>query len=290
MQIVKKDLAQYSRFMAKKKRTKPPIPLGYRKAAALWLAQKRAHKYETKYATLWEAAKDFIKTKLFRKITRSIKKQMVAKHGEEYFNNFIDLKDKQGRTVTPEDTWTGQASEKVGNKRQMKFVLNMFRDIKKDDDSKYPKTLHQIKRVFTPPKEIIYGKAALTEKVLPKDWVNNMVSAMKKNEFFRWESGIRSKEYLNKIFEVCRLTPKTKHLLHTAETTVLKQIRPTDVPENMLIRLMLYQTTKGTTPNEIKWPWTFLVDERTEKERQEEEAEELKATKPKKKKSIVKKN
>ena len=47
---------------------------------------------------------------------------MIAKHGEEYFNNFIDLKDKQGRTVTPEDTWTGQASEKVGNKRQMKFV------------------------------------------------------------------------------------------------------------------------------------------------------------------------
>jgi len=181
---------------------------------------------------------------------------MIKQHGEAYYQKF--LKDK---------------------KRQIKFVLNLFREIK-GDGKQYPKMLHQTDETgFTPPKEIIYGKADLAEKVLSKDWVNNMVSAMKKNEFVRWESGIRSKEYLNKIFEVCRLTPKTKHLLHTAETTVLKQIRPTDVPENMLIRLMLYQTTKGTTPNEIKWPWTFLVDERTEKERQEEEAEELKVTK-----------
>ena len=221
-----------------RKKTKPPIPLKYRKATALWLAKNRAQKYKTKYTTLWESAKDFTKTKLFTRITRGIKKQMIAKHSEGYYRGFLE--DQQ---------------------KQIKFVLNMFRDIKKDDDPKYPKTLHQIKKVFTPPKEIIYGKADPTKKVLPEDWVNNMVSAMEKNEFFRWESGIRSKEYLNKIFEVCRLTPKTKHVLHTAETTVLKQIRPTDVPENMLIRLMLYKTKNGTTPNAIKWPWTFLVDE-----------------------------
>mgnify|MGYP003146767171 FL=1 len=244
----------YTWTMGIKKRTKPSVP--GRKKAALNLAKTRLFRYRNKYATLWEAAKQYSKTKHFKVVARSAKKQMIKQHGEAYYQKF--LKDK---------------------KRQIKFVLNLFREIK-GDGKQYPKMLHQTEETgFTPPKEIIYGKADLAEKVLSKDWVNNMVSAMKKNEFVRWESGIRSKEYLNKIFEVCRLTPKTKHLLHTAETTVLKQIRPTDVPENMLIRLMLYQTTKGTTPNEIKWPWTFLVDERTEKERQEEEAEELKVTK-----------
>jgi hypothetical protein len=202
------------------------------------LAKRRAQKYKTKYTTLWESAKDFTKTKLFTRISRGIKKQMIAKHSEGYYGGF--LRDEH---------------------KQIKFVLNMFRDIKQDDDSKFPKTLHQIGKVFTPPKEIIYGKADLAEKVLSKDWVNNMVSGIGDNEFFRWQSGIRSKEHLNKIFEVCRLTPKTNHLLHTAEITVLKQITPTDVPENMLLRLMLYKTKKGTTPNEINWPWTFLVDE-----------------------------
>ena len=91
-----------------KKKTKPPIPLKYRKATALWLAKRRAQKYEAKYTTLWEAAKDFIKTNLFKKIVKGIQKQMIAKEGEEYFNNFINLKDRQGRTVRPEDTWTGR--------------------------------------------------------------------------------------------------------------------------------------------------------------------------------------
>ena len=208
-----------------KKKTKPPIPLKYRKATALWLAKRRAQKHEAKYTTLWEAAKDFTDTNLFKKISRGIKKQMIARHGEKYYRNFISLAN-------------------VNKKRRIKFVLNMFRDIKQDSESKYPKTLHQIRNVFTPPKEIIYGKANLTEKVLSEDWANDMVSGIGGNEYFRWQSGIRSKEHLNKIFEVCRLTPKTNHLLHMTETKILKQIKSTDVPKNMVIRLLQHINEK----------------------------------------------
>ena len=82
-----------------KKKTKPPIPLKYRKATALWLAKRRAQKHEAKYTTLWEAAKDFIKTNLFKKIVKGIQKQMIAKEGEQFpFKEGVDGSNPSGLT------------------------------------------------------------------------------------------------------------------------------------------------------------------------------------------------
>jgi len=120
----------YTWTMGIKKRTKPSVP--GRKKAALNLAKTRLFRYRNKYATLWEAAKQYSKTKHFKVVARSAKKQMIKQHGEAYYQKF--LKDK---------------------KRQIKFVLNLFREIK-GDGKQYPKMLHQTEETgFTPPKWII---------------------------------------------------------------------------------------------------------------------------------------
>lgn len=120
--------------MGAKKRTKPIIP--GKEKAALAIAKIRIHKYKDKYATLWIAAKEFIKTKDYRYIIKIAKKQMVIKHGVGYYRTL--RKDKN---------------------RQIKFVLNMFRDIKKVEEdylSHWPKALYQTEETgFTPPKELI---------------------------------------------------------------------------------------------------------------------------------------
>ncbi len=117
-----------------KKKTKPTIP-GKRKAA-LTLAKIRIHKYKNRYATLWEAAKEFLKTKEYRDIIKIAKRQMVLKHGTAYYKKF-----------------------RKDSTRQIKFVLNMFRDIKKVEEDYltfWPKALYQTEETgFTPPKWII---------------------------------------------------------------------------------------------------------------------------------------
>ena len=122
-----------------KKKTKPATP--GKSKAALALAKIRLHRYKNRYSTLWEAAKQFIKTKHFKTITRAAKKQMIKKHSENYYQAF--LKDKN---------------------RQIKFVLNMFRDIK-EEGTQYPKMLHQTEETgFTPPKNIINLSKELDKK------------------------------------------------------------------------------------------------------------------------------
>jgi len=117
-----------------KKKTKPATP-GKRKAA-LTLAKIRIHKYKNRYATLWEAAKEFLKTKEYRDIIKIAKRQMVLKHGAAYYKTF-----------------------RKNSNRQIKFVLNMFRDIKKVEEDYltfHPKALYQTEETgFTPPKWII---------------------------------------------------------------------------------------------------------------------------------------
>tara|TARA_Y100000310_G_C20224978_1_gene597494 strand:+ start:17 stop:529 length:513 start_codon:yes stop_codon:yes gene_type:complete len=117
-----------------KKKTKPITP--GKKKAALALAKIRIHKYKNRYATLWEAAKEFVKTKEYRDIIKIAKKQMVLKHGAGYYKTF-----------------------RRDSKRQIKFVLNMFRDIKKVEEdylTVWPKALYQTEETgFTPPKNIL---------------------------------------------------------------------------------------------------------------------------------------
>ena len=68
-------------------------------------------------------------------------------------------------------------------------------------------------------------------------WVTAMAAVIKRQKFFRWHDAgdVQSKEHMQKIIEVCKLTPDTKHWLPTQERAFLPA--PEDVPENLVIRL-----------------------------------------------------
>ena len=68
-------------------------------------------------------------------------------------------------------------------------------------------------------------------------WVAAMVARIKNQKWFRWHDAgdVQSSEHMQKILEVCRLTPDTKHWLPTQERPFLPA--PEDVPDNLVIRL-----------------------------------------------------
>jgi len=89
-------------------------------------------------------------------------------------------------------------------------------------------------------------------------WVEAMTVLVQGHEFFRWhDSGdLQSLEHLQKIFEVCKNTPGTRHWLPTREAQILKQVQPEDVPKNLIIRFSSHMIDQGPV---TAWPWTSTV-------------------------------
>ena len=89
-------------------------------------------------------------------------------------------------------------------------------------------------------------------------WVEAMTVLVTGHDFFRWhDSGdLQSLEHLQKIFEVCRRTPNTKHWLPTREAQILKQVTPEEVPKNLIIRFSSHMIDQGPVK---AWPWTSTV-------------------------------
>ena len=79
-------------------------------------------------------------------------------------------------------------------------------------------------------------------------WVAAMVAVIKRQKFFRWHDAgdVQSKEHMQKILEVCRLTPDTKHWLPTQERQFLPD--PEQVPDNLVIRLSRSKINLGIAP------------------------------------------
>ena len=67
-------------------------------------------------------------------------------------------------------------------------------------------------------------------------WVQAMVVLIDKQPWFRWhDSGdLQSLEHLNKIFDVCRLTPETRHWMPTREAWIKDHLDR--APANLVIR------------------------------------------------------
>jgi hypothetical protein len=85
-------------------------------------------------------------------------------------------------------------------------------------------------------------------------WVAAMSQLInsKKSKYFRWhDSGdVQDLEHLNKIYEVCRLTPLVQHWMPTREAWVLKHIDK--APANLVIRFsmpMVDQEAAGSWRN-----------------------------------------
>lgn len=92
------------------------------------------------------------------------------------------------------------------------------------------------------------------ESIKNLGWVSAMVHLInsKKSKFFRWhDSGdVQDLEHLNKIFEVCELTPGIKHWMPTREAWTKDHVAR--APKNLVIRFsmpMIDQNAGGSWPN-----------------------------------------
>jgi hypothetical protein len=89
-------------------------------------------------------------------------------------------------------------------------------------------------------------------------WVAAMTILInsKKSKWFRWhDSGdVQDLDHLNKIFDVCRLTPETRHWMPTREAWIKDHV--SRAPDNLIIRFsvpMIDQEPAGS------WPHTSTV-------------------------------
>ena len=89
-------------------------------------------------------------------------------------------------------------------------------------------------------------------------WVPAMVAQVKRQKWFRWHDAgdLQSVEHLKNIFEVCKLTPNTKHWLPTREARFLKLIDPAVIPKNLIIRLSGHMVDGK---NATWWRWKSSV-------------------------------
>jgi len=88
-------------------------------------------------------------------------------------------------------------------------------------------------------------------------WVEAMSSMInsdrvKKRGVFRWHDAgdVQDLDHLNKIFEVCKLTPTVKHWMPTREAWIKDHL--SRCPDNLIIRLsmtMIDQPAAGSWPN-----------------------------------------
>ena len=85
-------------------------------------------------------------------------------------------------------------------------------------------------------------------------WVAAMTILInsKKSKWFRWhDSGdVQDLNHLNKIFDVCRLTPSVKHWMPTREAWIKDHV--SRAPDNLIIRFsmpMIDQPAAGSWPN-----------------------------------------
>ena len=95
-------------------------------------------------------------------------------------------------------------------------------------------------------------------------WIDAMVTLINKQPVFRWhDSGdLQSVQHLKNIFEVCKLTPDTRHWLPTREARFLNLMDPDVVPKNLKIVLSDHMNDQKTPPS--WWPYTSGVTTRHE--------------------------
>lgn len=76
------------------------------------------------------------------------------------------------------------------------------------------------------------------DAIINSDWVENMSVAINKSEYFRWhDSGdLQSVDHLDRIVQVAKLTPETKHWLPTREAKFVSEYAG-DIPDNLIIRV-----------------------------------------------------
>jgi hypothetical protein len=83
-------------------------------------------------------------------------------------------------------------------------------------------------------------------------WTAAIVTQIKRQKYFRWHDAgdVQDVQHLNKIYEVCRLTPGTKHWMPTREAWIKDHLE--GKPDNLVIRFsapMIDQAAPDSWPN-----------------------------------------
>ena len=82
-------------------------------------------------------------------------------------------------------------------------------------------------------------------------WVDAMAAVIKRQKCFRWHDAgdVQDQQHLNKIYEVCRLTPDTRHWLPTREAWIKDHLA--SKPDNLVIRFSppMMDQRNDTWPN-----------------------------------------
>ncbi len=82
-------------------------------------------------------------------------------------------------------------------------------------------------------------------------WVDAMAAVIKRQKWFRWHDAgdVQDQQHLNKIFEICRLTPDTRHWLPTREAWIKDHLD--SQPDNLVIRFSpaMMDQRNDTWPN-----------------------------------------
>ena len=82
-------------------------------------------------------------------------------------------------------------------------------------------------------------------------WVDAMAAVIKRQKSFRWHDAgdVQDQQHLNKIFEICRLTPDTRHWLPTREAWIKAHLA--SKPDNLVIRFSppMMDQRNDTWPN-----------------------------------------
>ena len=83
-------------------------------------------------------------------------------------------------------------------------------------------------------------------------WTAAIVTQIKRQKYFRWHDAgdVQDLQHLNKIYEVCRRTPGTKHWMPTREAWIKDHLD--SKPDNLVIRFsapMIDQAAPASWPN-----------------------------------------
>ena len=88
------------------------------------------------------------------------------------------------------------------------------------------------------------------------DWVQAMAAVIKRQKWFRWHDAgdVQDQQHLQKIFEICRLTPDTRHWLPTREAWIKDHLDK--APANLVIRFSPPMVNQRAPES---WPHSSMV-------------------------------
>ena len=87
-------------------------------------------------------------------------------------------------------------------------------------------------------------------------WVTAMAAVIKRQKWFRWHDAgdVQDQQHLQKIFEICRLTPETRHWLPTREAWIKDHLDK--APANLVIRFSPPMVNQRAPES---WPHSSMV-------------------------------